>query len=97
MATGGRDEQATVPAPRGLLATELSRPTRLVNAVLEVIDADEGSAASRWSFPRWRRAGLVVALVLAVGDALVVTGLVAFDIGQMALGAGRWIAKVVPA
>jgi len=92
MATGGCDEQATMPAPRGLLGAVVDWPFRAVGGVL-----DEGfglDTAPR--LRRWRRAGLVAALVVAVGDALLVSGLVAFDITRMALAIGRAVAEVVP-
>ena len=84
-----------VPAHRGLLGV-VSRPVRAVGLVLEWSGISDAAAPPR-RFRAWRKAGLVLSLVVAAADALVVAGLVVFDLSHMVLAIGRSIARVVPA
>lgn len=95
MATGGREEQAMVPASRGLLGV-VGRPVRAVGLVLEWSGVSDAPTPLR-RFGTWRKAGRVFGLIVAAADALVVTGLVVFDLSRMALAIGRVVARVVPA
>lgn len=84
-----------VPAPRGLLGV-VGRLVRAVGLVLERSGISATATPPRRLAP-WRKAGLILGLAVAAADALVVAGLVVFDLSRMALAIGRSVARVVPA